>query len=115
MTAEPVLFGHWYDFLKWLFEKTEKMPKKVRFTLSDRINNLALDIMEGLIEARYSRKKSEILRRVDLDMEKLQILLRISHDQRFLDTKGYEYASRRIQEAGKMIGGWRKQQDKAGR
>jgi len=77
-----------------------------------RIENLALDIIEGIIEARYSGERKAILRRIDLDLEKLRVLLRMCHDLRYLDGKGYEFASRQINEAGKMIGGWRKQQEK---
>ena len=65
MTPEPQLFVLWYDFSKWLLDKTEKFPKKVRFSFSNRIDNLALDIIEGIIEARYSRNKKDILRRID--------------------------------------------------
>jgi len=57
------------------------------------------------------RREKTILRRIDLDLEKLRVLLRICHDLRYLDGKGYEFASRQINEAGKMIGGWRKQQE----
>ncbi|MFH1491494.1 MAG: diversity-generating retroelement protein Avd [Pseudomonadota bacterium] len=110
MTPEPPLFALWYDFLKWLLNKTEKFPNKIRFSLTGRIDNLALDIIEGISEARYSGKKMDVLRRIDLDMEKLQVLLRICHDLEYLDHKGYEFASRKINEAGKMVGGWRKQQ-----
>jgi len=109
---EPPLFILWYDFLKWLLEKTEKFPRKIRFSLSNRIDNLALDILEGIVEARYSGKKKDILRRVDLFMERLRVLLRICHDLEHLDHKGYEFASKKINEAGKMVGGWRKQQGK---
>jgi len=111
---DPPLFVQWYDFSKWLLNKTEKFPKKVRFTFSTRIDNLALDIMEGIIEARYSKKKMDILRRIDLGMEKLRVLLRMCHDMEYLDHKGYEFASRKINEAGKMVGGWRKQQEGKG-
>ncbi len=110
MIPEPPLFVLWYDFSKWLLNKTEKFPKKVRFTFSNRIDNTALDIIEGIIEARYSRKKEDTLRRIDLKMEKLQVLLRMCRDMEYLDNKGYEFASRQINEAGKMVGGWRKQQ-----
>ncbi|MBW1803112.1 MAG: diversity-generating retroelement protein Avd [Deltaproteobacteria bacterium] len=111
MMPEPPLFVLWYDFAKWLLNKTEKFPKKVRFTFSNRIDNTALDVIEGIIEARYSRKKKDTLRRIDLNMEKLQVLLRMCRDLEFLDNKGYEFASRKINEAGKMVGGWRKQQE----
>ena len=111
MRPDPPVFVFWYDFLRWLLEKTEKFPKKVRFSFTVRIENLALDIVDGIIESRYSNEKKAILRRLDLDLEKLRVLLRICHDLRYLDGKGYEFASRQINEAGKMIGGWRKQQE----
>jgi hypothetical protein len=114
VTPDPPLFVLWYDFSKWLFGKTEKFPKKVRFSFTSRIDNLALDIIEGIVEARYSTRKKEILQRIDLNLEKLRILLRMCHDQQYLDHKGYEFASKKINEAGKMVGGWRKQQESKG-
>lgn len=114
MTPDPPLFVLWYDFSRWLIEKTEKFPKKIRFSFTNRIDNLALDIIEGIVEARYSARKREILQRVDLSLEKLRILLRMCHDQQYLDTRGYEFASKKIREAGKMVGGWRRQQESRG-
>jgi len=108
---DPPLFVLWYDFSKWLFNKTEKFPKKIRFSFSNRIDNLALDIIEGIIEARYSGNKKEILRHIDLNMERMRVLLRMCHDLSYLDHKGYECASRKINEAGKMLGGWKKYQE----
>ena len=89
-------------------------PKKIRFSLSNRIADLALNIIEGIIEARYSKEKGEILHKIDLNMEKLQVILRICHDLKYLDHKGYELASKKIHEAGKMVGGWRKYQERKG-
>jgi hypothetical protein len=36
------VFVHWFGFVKWLLPVTEKFPKGVRFTFSNRIDNLAL-------------------------------------------------------------------------
>jgi hypothetical protein len=36
---------------------TEKFPKRARYSFSGRIENLALDVAEDLVEARYSREK----------------------------------------------------------
>ncbi len=114
MIPEPPLFVLWYDFSKWLLEKIETFPKKVRMSFSNRIADIALNIMEGIIEARYSKNKGDILRRIDLNMEKLQVILRMCHDLAYLDHKGYEFASKKIHEAGRMVGGWRKYQESKG-
>lgn len=103
------IFVKWMEFLKWLLPLTDKFPKKARFTFADRINNLALDIVEDLIEAQYQRDKLAILRKANLRLEKLRILMRISCDMHFISYKSYEFAVRSINEAGKMLGGWIKQ------
>ena len=105
------IFVRWERFLLWLFTTTEKFPKRVRFTFSGRIDNLALDVLEKIIEAAYSRRKKELLVRVNLDIEKLRVLLRICHRQRFVSDKSFEYAVRELHEMGKMVGGWLKQQE----
>jgi hypothetical protein len=104
------IFVKWMDFLNWLLLTTEKFPKKARFTLSDRLNNLALDVVEGLIEARYNQAKVPHLRAANLKLEKIRILLRLSYEQRYLSHQAYKHASYAINEIGKMLGGWMKQQ-----
>ncbi|MCP4749553.1 MAG: diversity-generating retroelement protein Avd, partial [Proteobacteria bacterium] len=80
---------------------------------SQRMENLALDIVEDLIQARYSRKKTDLLKGINLNLEKLRILIRICHEMRYLSGSQYEYASRQINEAGSMVGGWIKHQRQA--
>ena len=105
------IFIKWLDFVKWLLVITESFPKKARFTLSDRLLNLALLIVEDLVEARYSRNKTMILRRANMNLEKLRVFIRICFETRVLPRKAYEQASFSINEVGKMLGGWMKQQD----
>lgn len=105
-SVELPLFVHWEKTLKDILSRTEKFPKRVRFTFSSRIDNLSLDILEKIIEARYSKTKAVTLAQASLLLEKLRVLLRISHEERHLDHKGFEYVARNIDEAGRMLGGW---------
>lgn len=106
------VFIKWTEFVEWLFPHTEKFPRRARFTLALRIENYALDIIEDLVEARYSKEKIEILKRINLRLEKLRILLRLAHGFRYLSTKSYEFAVKNLNEVGRMIGGWIKSQNK---
>ena len=106
--SELPIFVLWMDFLKWLLIKTGKFPKKARFTFSNRIDNLALDIVEQIIEARYSRSKLLILNKINVDLEKLRILFRISYESRFLSLESYKHGIKKINEVGQMLGGWMK-------
>jgi four helix bundle protein len=105
------IFIKWMDFLKWLMVVTDKFPKKSRFTFTDRMVNLALAVVEDFVDARYSRNKSQSLRAANMKLEKLRMLVRISYEQRLFSRENYEKAALQINEVGKMIGGWIKQQD----
>ena len=109
MPAEvPVLFTHWEATLDDLLDRTLKFPRAVRFTFSTRIDNLALDVHERIVEARYAPAgvKREALRHADLSLAKLRVLLRLAHKRRYLDHRGYQHVAERLDEAGRMLGGW---------
>jgi hypothetical protein len=61
-----------YQFMLWLIPTVDKMPRSQKFTLGDRIQNTALDALENLIEATYSKPAEAHLRRVNLGLEKLR-------------------------------------------
>src|SRR3954453_14385802 len=44
-----------YRFLMWLVPTVEKFPRSQKFLLGDRIQSTALDVLECLIEATYTR------------------------------------------------------------
>lgn len=104
--VELPLFVHWEKTLRDILSRTEKFPKRVRFTFSSRIDNLALDVLEKIVEARYAKNRTAPLTQANLLLEKLRVLLRISHSERHIDNRGFEFAARSIDEAGRMIGGW---------
>jgi hypothetical protein len=109
MKEDYPVFVKWMDAVDWILDAVEKYPKSVRFTLSGRIANLTLDVLEGIIEAIYTKNRTHILQRTNLYIEKLRVLFRISHSRRYISTAQYEHVSGLLNETGKMIGGWMKQ------
>jgi hypothetical protein len=99
-----------YDFIQWLIPQIAKFPRSHKFTLGDRIINLALDTLQLLIKATYRKQKVELLQDANLNLEQLRYLIRLCKDLNLLNLKSYEYASKQINEVGKLIGGWIKQQ-----
>src|SRR3989344_4136486 len=100
------IFIKWMEFLKWLLVTLDNFPKKTRFTYADRLTKLSLDVVENLIEARYTKNKIPLLKKANLDLEKVRVLMRICYECRFLSRKSYEHASYLINEVGRMLGGW---------
>ena len=103
---EMPIFVKWFEFLKWLFPITAKFPQRSRFTFANRIDNIALDVMENIIEARYTKNRNDILKEANLRIEKMRILMRLCKELGLLSFNSYEFANKSINEVGKMIGGW---------
>jgi len=97
-----------YDLIVWFSPKITLFPKKYKYTLGDRLTSSMLSILEGIIEARYSKKKEHFLRHCNLEIEKLRFLIRLSRDLQCLETNSYEYATTKLEEIGRMVGGWEK-------
>lgn len=108
MKEDYPIFVHWYQTLDWILSTVERFPKDVRFSLGDRIANGAIDIVELIVEAIYARERSHTLNRINLSIEKLRVLFRITHDRRIISVRQYEYISKALNESGRMAGGWKK-------
>ena len=90
----------------WLVPTVEKFPRSQKFLLGDRIQSTALDVLERLIEATYTKARRQMLGRANLGIEKLRILFRLATELQYLDTRRYEHAARSLDEIGKLVGGW---------
>jgi hypothetical protein len=97
-----------YDLALWLIRKVEKFPRSFRFSVGDRVVARSLDLLETLAEAAYSADKSALLDRGNRTVNSLRMLLRLTVDLQLLTGDSQEFASTRVEEIGRMIGGWRK-------
>ena len=106
-TTTPVVERH-YRLILWILPKIAKFPKDQRFLLADRIENIMLDILQLLIEAVYSKKKKDILKKVNLKLDLLRFMMRIAKDMKYVSLKGYDFFCQSVLEVGRMVGGWSK-------
>jgi hypothetical protein len=103
----PALEAH-RQFLKWLVPTVEHFPRSQKFMLGDRIQGTALDVLEALIEATYTRDRRGHLARANLGLEKLRHFFRLAIELKFLDGRRYEHAARTLDEVGRLVGAWAK-------
>ena len=97
-----------YRFVVWLVPTLERFPRSQKFLLGDRIQHTALDVLERLIEATYTRRRGSHLTLANIGLEKLRFLCRLAHDLRYLDARRYEHAARSLNETGRRVGAWTK-------
>lgn len=100
-----------YDLAKEMTERTRQLPRDLRFVLGDRMLNAAYDVLELLLEARYTRRRRALLARANVTLERLRYQARLCMEERLISLRQYEYLAEMISETGRLVGGWLKKCD----
>ncbi len=82
-----------YQLVLWLIPVLDNLPRRQKFQLGDRLQTTALLVLETLIEAAYTRDRSALLQKANLELEKLRFWIRLAH-------------ARLIDDLGRQVGGW---------
>jgi tRNA(Ile)-lysidine synthase TilS/MesJ len=112
MKEDYPLYEKWFKILDWIMDRTNTYPKNIRFTMSQRIQNMALDVHDGIIEAIYTKKRLHILVSLNLYIEKLRSLMRLSYHRKYISMPQFEHIIHELNDAGKVLGGWIKSEQK---
>lgn len=104
-----ILFQKTYDLILEVHPViVNKFPKNQRFVLGQKIENTLIAILELAITINLSKPTVNYFRRLDIEIQKLKIFIRLAKDLRFINIKKYEYLEKKVIEIGKMTGGWKK-------
>ena len=92
----------------WSLDRTASLPKSHRFTFGQRLDNLTLDALLPAVQAIYSARadKPPVLTRLNLRLEQLRVLWRLVHDRHWISQQQLLFGNGRIDEIGRMTGGW---------
>lgn len=76
--------------------------------MGQKAENLILDILELSIKIVYLPKQEKLtyLKEIDTKINLLKMLVRLSNEIKALDNKKYLILQEKLQEIGRMIGGW---------
>ena len=107
------LFVKTYDFLLWLIPVTLKFPRSQRFLLAERLSGMALDFYDLILEAVLDpQAQAETLDAADRMLAKIRLYVRSSHDLGCIALGQLEHAARLTDELGRLLGGWRRKQQR---
>jgi hypothetical protein len=105
---ELLVLSRFEEFAGWLLDRTAKWPKSARFTVTQRIENHALDVVEDLVAARYDpATRRARLDGTNLRLERMRHLFRLALGARVCPFSVFEHAMKALDEAGRMLHGWR--------
>ena len=107
---ELKIYQKHYDLILYAFPIINRFPKAQRFVLGQQIQNCLLDIAKLIVQANKQRGKLPTLAEIDIELEKLRLLIRLAKDLRLLAMKQYGLIAERIDEIGRLLGDWIKSQ-----
>lgn len=92
-----------------MFHEYRKLVSKAdRFTVYERSENLIIDIIELFLEAGYTKSahKCAVLEKASVKLNTLRFLIRLMKETKVFDLKKYTTLQEKIDEIGRMLGGW---------
>jgi hypothetical protein len=109
-TLLPILQRIKNTYILW-YQYYLIIPKTHRYSLGQRIDNLFVDTIEAITTASFFSKeeKPPYVRLAIKKVDTLKIFLMILWETKSLDDKKYITLSLKIDEIGKMLGGWQGQ------
>ena len=99
-----------YDLVKWYVPLLNRLPRNHKFTLGERMVMGLYELLEGLIKARFTKDKLELLEGLNLNLDILRYQTRLLMDFELISTQRYGYAASLLESIGAELGGWIKQQ-----
>lgn len=97
-----------YELYKDFHLLRTKVPKEDRYTIFQKCDNLILELLEDLLEASrlYKSQKLSALEKAGGKLSFMRIFFRLLKDVGSIDIKTYASFEERIDEIGRMLGGW---------
>ena len=97
-----------YEFYKKIYLISPKIPKKDRFGIYLKIENICLEIINLIINASLEMKSNKlpILNSARIKIEVLKRLVRIAYELKIIENKKYLRLELDLQEISKMTNGW---------
>jgi len=115
--AEMTVITRAKDLCTYILTVTEKSPKRFRFTLTSRMQNLSLELIEQIYRANDvylsgPDREAAYTRRLDLQhgaltsVKLLGYMALLAREQGAILPKQYEQITRLTHECQRLLGGW---------
>ena len=108
------LFVKTHDFIVWLLAHSQRFPKHLRHSYTNRLENTAFEFQELTLLANAVRgqQRREFLELADGKLLCLRALLRYTTDLQLLSSRQVKYAAECVEELGRLLGAWVKGTDR---
>lgn len=103
-----IIYQKAYDAALYALPVLNRLPKAYRGSLARDLQASLVQLLTGIVSANADPgRRADVLRDLDVQLEVARVLLRLSHDLSLVPTTQYGLLSQRLDEVGRLLGGWR--------
>lgn len=99
-----------YDLILWYVPLLNRLPRDHRYSIGDRIISGLYELLDQLILARYETHKLPRLEEINGKLDVLRYQTRLLKDFKMIDLRRFGHVAGLIDEIGRSLGGWIRQQ-----
>lgn len=105
-----LIYQKYIDLTEYSYGMIRKFPKSEKFSLAADIKESIYDTIRYILRANkiYGNmgKRLDLLNRIDAEIQLQKVFVRIAHGNRYISNKNYLSWSVKLDEIGRILGGW---------
>lgn len=104
-----MIYKQYYTMMLYVEKICLKYPKYEKYALVKEIKRLSYKGMELIIkiDREYDKNiKLSLMKDLDVVLKTMQVFVRISYNNKYINNRNYEAWSRKIYNIGNLLGGW---------
>lgn len=109
---ETPVFLKSYDLYKVLYEAVKKFDKSDKYSLGEKTKEKVIELIEAITKAGYAKAEWKVVQieHAIITLELIKVFIRLAYDINCINEKQYLNLQERVQEIGRMLGGWKRSQ-----
>ncbi|GAB6173266.1 MAG: diversity-generating retroelement protein Avd [Desulfitobacteriaceae bacterium] len=108
--GQLIIYQKYVDTVEYSYNLLAKYPKSEKFTMVAQIKDSMLTAIKLILRANkvYNNHNArlELLNAIDAEISIQKVFVRMSHKLRYISNNNYMEWSRRLDELGRLLGGW---------
>lgn len=111
--GQLLIYQKYVDLIDYGYNLLNKFPKAEKFAMVVHIKDSMFTSLKIVLRAnkiyRNQAARVDALNALDAEVQLQKILVRLAHQYRYISNSNYMEWSRRLDEIGRLLGGWIKQ------
>ena len=104
-----MIYKQYFEMMLYIEKITIKYPKYEKVSLVRKIKELSYNGMELIIKIQREYNKNiklSLMKDLDVILKSMQVFVRISYKNKYINVKNYEAWSKKIYNLGNLLGNW---------